>query len=57
MSETFQFIVARAKEYPQITRRSQMSKQVFIYERTNGEKETTYTYTLTPRTSHPIIFA
>lgn len=57
MSETFQFIVARAKEYPQITRRSQMSKQVFIYTRTTGEKKGSYTYALTPRTSHPIIFA
>jgi cell envelope opacity-associated protein A len=57
MSETFQFIIARAKEYPQVTRRSQMSKQVSIYTKTTGDKKATYTYALTPRTSAPIILA
>lgn len=57
MSETFQFIAARAKEYPQITRRSQMSKQTFLSSRITGEKRAAYSYVLTPRTSLPIIFA
>jgi hypothetical protein len=57
MSETFQFIAMRAKEHPQIIRRSQMSKQAFFSSRTTGEKRTEYSYALTPRTSLPIISA
>ncbi|WP_165074326.1 hypothetical protein [Methanogenium sp. MK-MG] len=50
MSQTFQFIAARAKEHPQIIRKNQMSKQAFISSRTNGEERREYIHTSTPRT-------
>ena len=55
MSQTFQFIATRAKEHPQIIRKSQMSKQAFVSSKTTGEKITEYSSELTPRTSLTII--
>ncbi|WFN34356.1 hypothetical protein L1S32_11005 [Methanogenium sp. S4BF] len=57
MSQTFQFIATRAKDHPQIIRRSQMSKQAFFSSRTTGEKRTEYSYESTPRPIYPIISA
>ncbi|MDE4908647.1 hypothetical protein L0665_08515 [Methanogenium marinum] len=56
MSQTFQFIATRAKDHPQIIRKSQMSKQAFFSSRTTGENRTEYSSTLTPRKSHTIIY-
>jgi hypothetical protein len=57
MSQTFEFIATRAKEYPQIIRRSQMSKEAFFSSRTTGGKETEGSFESTPQAPSPIISA
>ncbi|MFA5394468.1 MAG: hypothetical protein WC346_00430 [Methanogenium sp.] len=57
MSQTFQFIVARAKEHPQIIRRSQMSKQAFFSSRATSEKEMACSNEAISQPPHPIISA
>ncbi|WP_062399113.1 hypothetical protein [Methanogenium cariaci] len=58
MSQTFQFIAARAKEYPpQVIRRNQMSKQAFLSGRTNNEEGGECIHRSNPRTHLPIISA
>jgi hypothetical protein len=57
MSQTFEFIATRAKEYPQIIRRSQMSKEAFFSSRKTGGKETEGSFESTPQAPSPIISA